>query len=220
MTPDDAADIFTDRCEGGAWRDNDTCDFCGGCRPSIALAAIKAGATVSPTDKSYKRYVEGGDVRVPSCGGKLYLNHFSEAQALEFVRLDVTGQMRVAHPGYFYSKLAFGRYKDSIQALLAELCPGDNAESPVTQPVAPKPPEPTRTPGSPPDGMTSRVHVLPLDDLQFHAASDLCWCRPTFLPSGVICHHALDGREAAERQHGFGTGRGWLKQIEYVPLPT
>lgn len=217
MIPDDAADIFTDRCEGAAWRPDGTCDFCGGCRPSLALEAIKAGASVVPTDKSDKLYIQGGNL--PSAGGKLYLNHFSQAQALEFVRLDVTGKMKVEFPGYFYAKLAFGDYKLAIQALLDELSPGMNESSPVAPPATPKSPEPTRTPGAPPDGMTSRVHVLPLDDEQFHAASDLCWCHPTFLPSGVICHHALDGREAAERQHGFGTGRGWLKQIEYVPLP-
>lgn len=40
------------------WRPDDTCSFCGGWRPSLALAAIKAGATVTPTDKGYKIYIE------------------------------------------------------------------------------------------------------------------------------------------------------------------
>lgn len=218
MIPDDAADIFTGRCEGASWRNNGTCDFCGGARPSLALAAIKAGATVVPTDKSYKLYIEGGNL--PSCGGKLYLNHFSEAQALEFVRLDVTGQMKLGHPGWFYSKLAFGAYKESIQALLLELRHLNKEEPPVVLEIKPTvTPKPTRTPGCAPEGMTLQLHVLPLDDLQLHAASELCWCQPVRLPTGVLCHHALDGRESAERQQGHGTGRGWLNQIEYVPLP-
>lgn len=54
---------------------------------------------------------------------KCYTNHFSEAQALEFVRLVETGKMKIGHPGQFYRPLAFGRYRPAIEKLLAELRP-------------------------------------------------------------------------------------------------
>ena len=176
-------DVFEDRCHPDAvasgpfkfkppvWREDNTCSHCGGMRPSLILAAIKSGAEVCPTDKSYKIYVtmpdpdvgkpkvvsvmnftpedynpaERGYVKadpevlkasgwsgenahwmmiaatLPTREVKCYLNHFSESQALEFVRLVETKQMKLAYPGRFYRPLAFGRYKDAIERLLAEL---------------------------------------------------------------------------------------------------
>lgn len=129
MNDQSDVDIFWGRCshgEGGPhhygphsnlknkWRDNGTCSFCGGMRPSIALEAIKSGATVTPTDKNYKIYIEGGTVPLPSPGGKCYLNHFSESQAVEFVLLNESGKMKLHYPGHFYSGLCFGIYKDVI----------------------------------------------------------------------------------------------------------
>lgn len=48
-----------------AWRPDDTCDFCGGWRPSRFLEAIAQGCEVTPTDKSYKLYI---DVPDPDAG--------------------------------------------------------------------------------------------------------------------------------------------------------
>ena len=76
-------DIFEDRCHPSVvasgpfkfdpphWREDGTCSHCGGCKPSIILEAVRNGAEVEPTDKSYKIYVEipdpnEGQVRVVS----------------------------------------------------------------------------------------------------------------------------------------------------------
>jgi hypothetical protein len=98
------------------WQDDGTCSHCGGVRPSLALKAIREGAEVEPTDKNYKIYVKGG--HLPSPGGKCYLNHFSEAQAVEFMLLKESGKMKLAYPGRFYSGLCFGVYKDAITEAL------------------------------------------------------------------------------------------------------
>lgn len=47
------------------WRADDTCSFCGGWRPSRFLEAIAQGCEVTPTDKSYKLYI---DVPDPDAG--------------------------------------------------------------------------------------------------------------------------------------------------------
>ena len=99
------------------WRKDGTCSHCGGMRPSLALELIRNGAVVEPTDKNYKIYVEGGC----SPGGKCYLNHFSESQAVEFVRLDMEKKMNLAHPGHFYRGLCFGIYEDAIHKMMMEL---------------------------------------------------------------------------------------------------
>ena len=101
------------------WEPDGTCSHCGGMRPSIALKAIREGALVEPTDKNYKIYVKG--VNLPGCpANKCYLNHFSEAQAVEFVLLAHTGKMKLATPGHFYSGLCFGVYKAAIEKALHE----------------------------------------------------------------------------------------------------
>jgi hypothetical protein len=105
------------------WREDNTCSHCGGMKPSIALDAIKNGATVVPTDKNYKIYIEqvpGGKMLPSSPANKCYLNHFSESQAVEFVLLNKQGKMKLATPGHFYSGLCFGIYKDAIAKALDE----------------------------------------------------------------------------------------------------
>jgi len=37
------------------------------------------------------------------------------------VRLHEAGKIKLGYPGHFYRPLAFGRYKDAINQLLAEL---------------------------------------------------------------------------------------------------
>lgn len=186
MSENTEQDIFEDRCHPAVvrfgtphWREDNTCAHCGGIRPSIAMKHIREGAEVTPTDKSYKIYVDVpdpkvGQMRVVSTmnftptdynpedrgyvkadpevlkasgwgtgdsdyskgiqwmmlkphdaimNAKCYLNHFSESQALEFVRLIETKKMNIAFPGHFYRNLAFGRYKEAIEKLWQELHP-------------------------------------------------------------------------------------------------
>lgn len=59
---------------------------------------------------------------------KVYFNHFSESQAVELVRLWLSGKINFEYPGSFYSGLCFREYKAAIDAMTA-------AEFP------PKPPE-------------------------------------------------------------------------------
>src|SRR3954469_15445044 len=182
--PQDAeADCFKDRCAhgtGGPMKfgpDSDrknsltgdgTCDFCGGIRPSIALAHIRAGCEVEPTDKGYKFYLlvpdpkagtpavfgscnfkqegHGWELYTPERAAELgytpygtppvsiqvsptpalktlkcYTNHFSQAQAVEFVTLNESGNMKLGYPGRFYSGLAFGEYKEAITSAVAAI---------------------------------------------------------------------------------------------------
>ena len=104
------------------WRPNNLCSHCGGMRPSIALKAIREGAEVVPTDKNYKIYIKPlpGMTLPGSPANKCYLNHFSQAQAVEFVLLHETNKMKVGFPGHFYSGLCFGIYKDAIQAAITQ----------------------------------------------------------------------------------------------------
>ena len=59
----------------------------------------------------------------PTTTTKCYLNHFSEAQAIEFVVLAETKKMNLATPGHFYSGLCFGIYKDAIDKAVKALPP-------------------------------------------------------------------------------------------------
>ena len=126
-TPMPEADTFWGRCGSGTqgihgaphWDHRDCCSFCGSMRPSLALAAIRAGATVVPTDKNYKIYINDWPpgMASPNPAGKCYLNHFSEAQAVEFVELDLDGKMKIATPGHFYRGMCWGVYKEAISKL-------------------------------------------------------------------------------------------------------
>lgn len=43
-----------------AWGDDQTCSYCGSLHPDALMAALEAGTvTLTPTDKSYKVYVDG-----------------------------------------------------------------------------------------------------------------------------------------------------------------
>lgn len=128
---DEAEDIFSGRCSPAAvtggpfnfaaphWRDTGQCSHCGGERPSTVLKLIREGkVTIEPTDKNYKIYVRG--LNSPANpASKCYLNHFSRAQAIEFVTLFETGQMKVDYPGHFYSGLCWAEYKEDILKAVA-----------------------------------------------------------------------------------------------------
>ena len=71
------------------------CSYCGSMDPEDFMAAVRNGAEVGPTDKSYKVYVDGSK-------GKFYFQHLSPEQRTEFVDLLNTGSVNIGYPGYFY----------------------------------------------------------------------------------------------------------------------
>lgn len=56
-----------------------TCSFCGSLRPADFLDMWAAGATVGPTDKSYKLYMDAAGQAVGGAG-KLYTMHITSAE--------------------------------------------------------------------------------------------------------------------------------------------
>ncbi len=78
------------------------CSFCGSLHPSVFLSLVEAGAEVTPTDKSYKAYInyEGKET-------KFYFQHLSQDQILKFIDLLNNGGMKLAFPGRFYTKPFF-----------------------------------------------------------------------------------------------------------------
>lgn len=81
------------------WREDGTCSYCGSLRPDAFFAAVEAGATVVPTDKSYKAYVRGGTLHGQS---KVYFQHFDEADQNRFIGLVNDKRMAMGIPGHFY----------------------------------------------------------------------------------------------------------------------
>lgn len=81
------------------------CTFCGSMPPEDFMAAVRNGAEIVPTDKSYKLYVHHvtpEDVRVDS---KFYTMHLSPEQSQEFWELWGAGRINWGYPGYPYAKL-------------------------------------------------------------------------------------------------------------------
>ena len=65
--------------------------------------------------------------------------------------------------------------------------------------------------------MVRRIHVLPVGDMEIHAAQELCWCHPTETEPRLWVHNAKDCREARERATGKKCSDGWIFIAEYVP---
>jgi hypothetical protein len=84
-----------------SWRNDNTCSFCGSLKPEIVLEAIEAGKEVTPTDKSYKLYVDGHR--------KAYFQHFSDEQRTKLIELVNAKKISFAFPGYFYVLPFFAR---------------------------------------------------------------------------------------------------------------
>lgn len=81
------------------WRDDATCSYCGSMKPEAFFRAVEAGSTVVPTDKNYKAYVrEAGAPR----DGKVYFQHFDEADKHRFIELVNSKRMTIGMPGHFY----------------------------------------------------------------------------------------------------------------------
>jgi len=66
-----------------AWRDDQTCSYCGSLNPDLFMAHLEAGdVSLGTTDKSYKVYVEG-----LGRFAKFYFQHLDEGQRRRFVLL-------------------------------------------------------------------------------------------------------------------------------------
>ncbi|RTL05714.1 hypothetical protein EKK58_07425 [Candidatus Dependentiae bacterium] len=75
------------------------CSYCGSVHPDYVFQAIKEGKHITPTDKTYKIYVDDS--------AKFYFQHFSEADKKQFTKLYNSGKIKVHYPGYFYTKPFF-----------------------------------------------------------------------------------------------------------------
>lgn len=73
------------------------CTYCGSMPPNDFMDAIAKGAEISPTDKSYKAYVQ-----LERGKSKFYFQHLSETQRAEFVRLLNAKKLKFGYPGHFY----------------------------------------------------------------------------------------------------------------------
>jgi len=97
------ADVFNFPTED-AWVNRDgylACNYCGSAHPDEVFKAIEAGQKITPTDKSYKIYIEGGPFM------KFYFQHFSKEECLRFIDLLNAKKIVLDEPGYFYVKPFF-----------------------------------------------------------------------------------------------------------------
>ena len=62
-----------------------------------------------------------------------------------------------------------------------------------------------------------RIHVIPIGDVELHAAQEICWCHPIETEPKIWVHNAKDCREARERATGEKSSEGWINIAEYVP---
>lgn len=64
------------------------------------MAELEAGeVTLGPTDKSYKAYLTYDQA---DRHGKVYFQHFSEAQMIRFVELYNAKTLKIGYPNHFY----------------------------------------------------------------------------------------------------------------------
>ena len=74
-----------------------TCSFCGSLDPDEFMAAARAGNSITPTDRSYKAYVD-----IKATSAKFYFQHLSIAHQDELCALVNAKKIKLEHPGYFY----------------------------------------------------------------------------------------------------------------------
>ena len=58
--------------------------------------------------------------------------------------------------------------------------------------------------------------MVPVADVELHAAQAICWCHPTEMEPGLWVHNAADTREARERVTGKKCSAGWVNVAEFV----
>lgn len=79
------------------------CSYCGSMPPDDFMAAVRDGAELGPTDKTYKVYLRrGGRHRHDGIEAKFYFQHLSEEQRQEFFELLRDGRLTIGYPGHFY----------------------------------------------------------------------------------------------------------------------
>lgn len=90
------------------WRDDRTCSYCGSISPELLFDQIEKGARLTPTDKSYKLYVDLIDARVDGTA-KFYFQHLDDAGRDRFIALFNARAMTLGYPGFFYVAPYFAR---------------------------------------------------------------------------------------------------------------
>lgn len=83
-----------------------TCSYDGSLHPEDFMRFIKEGNEVSPTDKSYKFYLDKATPLVKGAG-KFYTHHFSLDLSLgeEFISLWEKDEIKWGYPGHPYVKI-------------------------------------------------------------------------------------------------------------------
>lgn len=88
--------------ESDSWEKRDgvlRCSYCGSAHPDFLFSSIEAEKLLTPTDKSYKVYIDDST--------KFYFQHLSEDERKRFTDLYNSGKIKVHFPGYFYTKPFF-----------------------------------------------------------------------------------------------------------------
>jgi hypothetical protein len=80
-----------------------TCSYCGSLRPDEFFAAIEAGKKITPTDKSYKAYIDNHQ--------KFYFQHLSSDEQQKLIDLINAGKVQFEYPGRFYVLPYFMTFK-------------------------------------------------------------------------------------------------------------
>lgn len=91
--------------EDDVWREDKTCSFCGSLHPDEFFRLVEEGRKLTPTDKSYKAYVEGSG----SPSGKFYFQHLDETAQKKLIDLVNEKKIVFAEPGFFYVPPFFTR---------------------------------------------------------------------------------------------------------------
>jgi hypothetical protein len=87
-----------------AWRDDETCSYCGSLNPDVFMKQIEDGTIeLGTTTKNYKVYIHADQQEGMS---KFYFQHLSEDQKKRFVEL--LGERAIKfHHGYEFTVLPF-----------------------------------------------------------------------------------------------------------------
>lgn len=84
-----------ERTEGLDRIDEDrTCSFCGSLTGDAFMERVRAGETVSPTDKNFKAYLD-------QPWAKFYFQHLTVEQQREFIDLINARRVVIGYPGRF-----------------------------------------------------------------------------------------------------------------------
>ena len=103
------------------WREDNTCSHCGSMNPEELFEKIEDGsASIVPTDKNYKIYVEG-----TGRNRKFYFQHFSDKECQKFVDLLNDGKIQFRGSTGFYVMPFFLKVGPRMTAAEAPTLGGD-----------------------------------------------------------------------------------------------